>query len=146
MTTSLYCVGVDGSEHSRRAVTQAAALAGRIGAKLLLVHVISWSAYTPLSVEEALRRPVEKQEEERIGHEKVLDPLAAAAREAGVADVDTYLTWGHPAAEIVRIAREREAEMIVVARRGHSTLVDLVLGSVANAVAHMADRPVLLVP
>lgn len=146
MADTLYCIGVDGSENSRRAVIHAARLAKKTGARLLLVHVISWSAYTPLSVEEALRRPVEKKEEERIGRERVLEPLAALAREQGAQDVDTHLTWGHPAAEIVKVARERNAEMIVVARRGHSTLVDLVLGSVANAVAHMADRPVLLVP
>ncbi len=144
----LFVVGVDGSENSRRAVEHAAALAARTGARLLLVHVVSWSAYTPLSVEEALHRPVEKKEEERIGREKVLDPLARVAREKGGdgIEVETFLTWGHPADEIVKAARERGAEMIVVARRGHSVLLDIVLGSVANAVAHMADRPVMLVP
>ncbi|RMF15793.1 MAG: universal stress protein [Alphaproteobacteria bacterium] len=145
---NLFVVGVDGSENSRRAVEYAAGLAKRAGASLLLVHVVSWSAYTPLSVEEALHRPVEKKEEERIGREKVLDPLKRVAEEAGAGDVEveTFLTWGHPAAEIVQIAKDREAEMIIVARRGHSVLLDIVLGSVANAVAHMADRPVMLVP
>lgn len=143
---NLFVVGVDGSENSRRAVEYAAGLAKRAGASLLLVHVVSWSAYTPLSVEEALHRPVEKKEEERIGHEKVLDPLKRFAEEHGAGKVDTFLTWGHPAAEIVKAAKDHDAEMIIVARRGHSVLLDIVLGSVATAVAHMADRPVLLVP
>ncbi len=144
----LFVVGVDGSESSRRAVEYAADLARRVGARLLLVHVVSWSGYTPLSVEEALHRPVEKKEEERIGHEKVLDPLKKVAEEkgAGKVEVGTFLTWGHPADEIVKAARQHEAEMIIVARRGHSVLLDIVLGSVANALAHMADRPVMLVP
>lgn len=142
---ALYVVGVDGSAPSRRAVSQAADLARQTGASLLLVHVVNWSGYTPLAVQEAAQRPLAKKEEERIARDIVLAPLAAEVREAGV-EVDIHYGWGHPSKFVIDTARKRGATMIAIGRRGHSNLAELVLGSVSNAIAHHADVPVLLVP
>jgi len=73
---NLFVVGVDGSAPSRRAVECAIGLAKRTGSRLLLVHIVNWSGYTPLVIQEAARRPLDKKEEERVARDMVLEPLA----------------------------------------------------------------------
>ncbi len=144
--TNLYVVGVDGSDCSRRAVEFAVKQAAYGGHKLLLANVIHWSGFTPLSLEEMMNRPLHKKEEERLAIENVLAPLSDLAKKKGASEVETYHTWGNPARELKKLAKERGAEMIIVGRRGHSSFTDLLLGSVANSVAYISDRPVVLVP
>jgi nucleotide-binding universal stress UspA family protein len=50
-----------------------------------------------------------------------------------------------PELQIVDLARLREASLIVVGSRGLGMVAEALLGSVANAVVHEADRPVLVV-
>ncbi|WP_281300613.1 MULTISPECIES: universal stress protein [unclassified Iodidimonas] len=142
----LYIIGVDGSDCSKRAVEFCARHAQQTGAKLLLATIVHWSGFAPLSVEEAMRRPIDKQQEERVARETVLEPLVKLANDLGVEPVETYYSWGHPAHSLAQLAKERQAEMIFVGRRGHSALSDLLLGSVANSLAHISDVPVVLVP
>lgn len=53
---------------------------------------------------------------------------------------------GQVAPEIVRHAQEHGCDMIVMGTRGMSALANMVLGSVATRVLHLASVPVLLVP
>jgi len=143
--TYLYLVGVDGSPPSRRAVEFAARHAKHSGGTLLLANIIHWSGFTPLSVEEAMHRPIDKKNEERIAREEVLGPLSEIAREQAI-EAETYYSWGHPADALKTLAKERGAEMIVVGRRGHSAFAEMILGSVSNSIAHISDIPVVIVP
>jgi nucleotide-binding universal stress UspA family protein len=57
------------------------------------------------------------------------------------------LVWGDgPADEIARYARERQAQLVVLATHGHGALKRALIGSAASAVARSAPCPVLLVP
>jgi nucleotide-binding universal stress UspA family protein len=47
---------------------------------------------------------------------------------------------------IVRLAGEREVDLIVIGSRGRAGIRAMLLGSVSNGVVHHADRPVLVVP
>ena len=144
--TQLYLVGVDGSDCGRRAVEFAAKLAASNGNKLLLANIIHWSGFTPLSLDEALNRPLDKKKEERAAVEQVLTPFADLAKEIGATDVEIFHTWGNPARELKKLAKERDAMVIIVGRRGNSSFTDMILGSVANSIAYISDRPVVLVP
>ncbi|MEX0300669.1 MAG: universal stress protein, partial [Kordiimonas sp.] len=42
--------------------------------------------------------------------------------------------------------KETKANLIFVGRRGRSRIADLVLGSVANSLAHTVGKPIVLVP
>ena len=53
---------------------------------------------------------------------------------------------GRPAAEIVRFAREHEADLIVMGTHGYGSVKRLLLGSVADQVIRQAACPVLVVP
>ncbi len=60
---------------------------------------------------------------------------------------DTVLLGeGRPSEEIERVAAEREADLIIVGKRGRNPIEDLLLGSTAEAVCRHARRLVLLVP
>jgi Universal stress protein UspA and related nucleotide-binding proteins len=52
---------------------------------------------------------------------------------------------GRPADTIVRLARERRADLIVMATHGRTGLEHMVLGSVAEKVVRLAPCPVLTV-
>jgi nucleotide-binding universal stress UspA family protein len=47
---------------------------------------------------------------------------------------------------IADLARERQADVIVVGTRGHTALGGLLLGSVTQRLLHIAPCPVLAVP
>jgi nucleotide-binding universal stress UspA family protein len=52
---------------------------------------------------------------------------------------------GHAADEIIRVARESSADLIVIGARGHSMLAKILLGSTSDAVATHASCSVLIV-
>ena len=56
-----------------------------------------------------------------------------------------HISVGTPAEAIVQYAQEQQVDQIVMSAHGQSTLSDLLLGSVASKVAHLAKMPVLLV-
>ena len=53
---------------------------------------------------------------------------------------------GDAASEIVRIASEQSADLIVIATHGLTGWRHLVFGSVAEKVIRLSDRPVLVAP
>ena len=141
----LFLVAVDGSEWSERAAMRAVNLAAEIGATVKLVTVIPWSGYSPISIEELASRPIAKKEEEQHARNKILNPLVEANAEKGV-EISTHFDWGSPVEVIQRLARDEHANMVFVGRRGRSKLSDLILGSVANSLAHSLGVPIVLVP
>ena len=59
--------------------------------------------------------------------------------------VNAQLAWGEPADEILLFAHRIGCDLIAMSTHGHRLLGDLILGSVADAVRHRTDVPVLLI-
>jgi nucleotide-binding universal stress UspA family protein len=59
---------------------------------------------------------------------------------------EEVIAFGRPAAEIMRVAREREAEVIVMGVHGRNALDLLLFGSTTNHVIRAAPCPVLTIP
>ncbi|CAA9433392.1 hypothetical protein AVDCRST_MAG82-2278 [uncultured Rubrobacteraceae bacterium] len=59
-------------------------------------------------------------------------------------NVDTLIRGGAPADQIIRVADELEADLIVIGGRGKGAVAAIVLGSVAYQVLHHAPCPVLV--
>lgn len=59
---------------------------------------------------------------------------------------ETLIVNGIPTDSIQRIAKEKNADLVVMNSRTHSRLGQMVLGSTANKVIHASDIPVLVVP
>jgi nucleotide-binding universal stress UspA family protein len=90
------------------------------------------------------------EEMDKIGadlSEKLAAEGCDRARAAGLdAEPLSMRRAGRAWAAILAAAREHDASAIVLGRRGASAAELKILGSVANAVVHHADRPVLVVP
>ena len=145
MSKQTYLVALDGSEWGERAADRAITLAKQTGASVSLLTVIPWSGFTPMTMEEIAQRPLDKKEEEATAQEKILKPVLDKHAESGVS-LTSVLTWGHPVEEVHKYAKKEKVHMIFVGRRGRSRIADLVLGSVANSLAHTVGVPIVLVP
>jgi nucleotide-binding universal stress UspA family protein len=76
--------------------------------------------------------------------EQYLDTVAKQLAERGV-NVETAVSHGEPAEQIVHEAESRGVDLIAMSTHGHRGLYDLVFGSVAEEVRHVVAIPVLLV-
>ncbi len=77
--------------------------------------------------------------------EGVLGEATAHAKAKGVGDIEKRLQNGDPAEQIIKAARDCDANLIVLGSRGHSDLKSLFLGSVSHKVANLADVNVITV-
>lgn len=145
----LVLVGFDGSPDAERAIEVAAATTRARGA--IVVHVwdpavgaeggIPWgtAAATPMVDPSSLA--ARAQEVAQAG--------AIFARTAGlVAEPEARAGSGAGgiAEALLNCAEERDAELIVVGRRGMSRVKEALLGSVSSALVRDGGRPVLVVP
>jgi len=74
----------------------------------------------------------------------ILNFYEKALSEKGVKGIKKIVREGHPADEILDVAKEEGSELIVVGTRGRR-LQAFLMGSVSSEVAHRADVPVLIV-
>jgi len=74
----------------------------------------------------------------------VLEPVRALLAEHGI-EARFEHRIGHPAAEIAGFAQKGNFDLLVMGSRGHGSLANLVLGSVATKVLASCTVPVLLV-
>jgi nucleotide-binding universal stress UspA family protein len=59
--------------------------------------------------------------------------------------LQTHVIAGHPVRDIVCLARDLKADLLVVGASGHSRLYDRMVGSRADRMVHLAPCPVLVV-
>ena len=77
--------------------------------------------------------------------EEMLTRLRDLVPEAFRDTWEVEIAVGHPADTIVRLARERNADLIVMATHGRTGLGHMVLGSVAEKVMRLAPCPVMTI-
>src|SRR5205823_9797999 len=114
------------------------------GAELLVVHVLS--PVVPIAGEGYVTPQLyqELESSSRAYANKQLASLIAKAKKAGVR-AKPLLLDGMPHEAIVRAARTRRADLIVIGTHGRSGLAKLFLGSVAGRVVSSARCPVMTV-
>ena len=126
----------DFSLASDAALPHAEALAKQAGARLLIVHVEEPPlAYGGGELYYGLPEP---------SSERILKMLEDVKPTDSKLPFAHRLTMGDPAGEIVRIAAEEGAEMIVLGTHGRSGMTRMLMGSVAEAVVRRAPCPVLV--
>jgi nucleotide-binding universal stress UspA family protein len=129
----------DGSETAARALPYALGLTEADTAKLVVAHareifVGRGGGYPLLADESELREKIGKQVEEfRSGG---LDATF----------IVRTCTSGHAARTIAEVAREVEADLIVVGTHGYGRVAGLLVGSVTQALLHQGVCPVLAIP
>ena len=130
-------VPVDFSIHSRRALQAARELAAESGGRITLTHVMS--TVVPTHYAASVDTSFELDPRLLSAAERTLREWAAGD------DVDTVLAEGLASMEIDRIAREVDADLIVMGTRGLTGLEHVLVGSVTERVCRSASTPVLVV-
>ncbi len=130
-------VGVDGSASCLRAAKMAGELARDAGAELVFVHAAEVSLGRYGSNRERVKRAFE------MAGQKAFD---AAREAAGTAPAKALVVFDEAAHALVEGAKEAEADLVVVGRRGRTPAPQLGLGSVCRRVALHAQTSVLAVP
>lgn len=132
----------DFSPASKKALKYALRFARDYGSELTLLHVVEPA--TSSSFEEVAEAPA-LSKAEIADAEESLRTLVKSFRGADVPGVRSAIRMGVAAHEIVEVAKELDADLIVIATRGYSGWKHLVIGSTAARVARAAPCPVLVV-
>jgi nucleotide-binding universal stress UspA family protein len=138
-------VAVDGSAASLRGLDEAVKVAQGAGGKLMIVHVVNELVMTPEYVPSAYYELI-LQSVRDMGV-KVLEQAVTAAERAGLVCEKKLVetVGGRVADEIVKLAAEWPADLIVMGTHGRRGLKRLALGSDAELVLRLSSTPVLLV-
>ena len=135
----------DFSECGNYALRYAASIARTFKASIICVNVIEpivptvgYSGMTePLPIADITEQLEDSAERE-------LPKLAECDECAGLS-VEELVVHGEAAAEIVRVAKERNVDLIVISSHGRTGLGRILFGSTAEAVVRHASCPVLVV-
>lgn len=136
-------VGLDGSPVAESILRTVRGLAARIGADIVLLHVVPVSESLREVASQAGVALDEVATHERAGADVYLERVAAKLRDKEVA-VRTATAIGEAATEIVRYAEREAIDLIALATHGRSGAQRWLHGSVADAVLHNATTPLLL--
>jgi universal stress protein A len=133
---------VDFSEISDSALEYAVFLASHHHAKLLLLHVVEYLqeleqyqvlVFTPIELSEKM---VNRAQED-------LNKLSQQIQKT--IKVETVIRQGKAFVEIIKQAKEKDMDLIVMASHGRTGISHMLMGSVAEKVVRKANCPVLIV-
>jgi nucleotide-binding universal stress UspA family protein len=132
----------DFSDSSRAALDVAANMASRLGAEVLLVHVMPAIPDLPKSVSIFRERQYDQSLNEKA--EQDLKELAATLAQKNVKTRTKLGNANDVGMELIRIAESENADMIIIATHGMTGWRKIAFGSVAEKVVKEAECPVLV--
>jgi nucleotide-binding universal stress UspA family protein len=136
-------LATDGSKEAQLAATTAADLAQRTNSEL---HVVTVGADLPLyELPDHPGRFEDMVREQRRQAEELLEQQAKVIEEWGATVNERHLREGRADEEIIILAEEIGAGLIVMGSRGHGRIRRALLGSVSDAVVRHAHCPVTIV-
>lgn len=141
LNTNKIIITTDFSETSYLAIKHGAFLAQYTKGEVYLVHIITkhWEKFNVFTPSITLDN-VEKASD---AVQKKLEELASDIKKEYGVNVTTVVNSGNPTTEIVKIAKEINAGLIVMGTHGYSSWEDLTIGSNALKVLTKSPCPVL---
>jgi nucleotide-binding universal stress UspA family protein len=137
-------VPTDGSDLSRKAVSQAIAFAKFANAKVTgIIDSRSWEAVTAGHIAALIERQ-EYEKSAAVNAEECLAFITEAAKAAGVRCEVIHTTIGHPYKAIIDTATSRNCDLIVMASHGWRGLTGVLIGSETKKVLTHTTIPVLV--
>jgi universal stress protein A len=134
-------LAADFAELSEQVCARALALADKFQAALSLLHVVENLPIGDFTHDPLIPMDIDLTEPMMEAGRKRLDRLG---EKLGIPEERRHLEIGSPKAEIVRIAKESDMDLIVVGSHGRHG-IGLLLGSTAASVIHHAHCDVLAV-
>jgi nucleotide-binding universal stress UspA family protein len=141
-------LATDGSREAKLALASAADLSEKTASELHVVYVghmplVSYESPGATTLDPDLWRRLQEDAEEEARIK--LDEQAQRVRESGGELAEAHARLGRPDAEIVGLADELGAGLIVLGSRGLGPLRRALMGSVSDSVVRHAHCPVLVV-
>ncbi|SLN66183.1 Universal stress protein family protein [Roseovarius albus] len=140
-----FVVGYDGSVSAKRALNFAVNRAETLGGSVVVAHVLEWAPYSFLTPSELDERHKRRQKEISRAKKAVIDPVMEEVSGKGIS-ISSEIRYGKIADILSEIAKETEADQLVIARSSQDGLSARVFGSVANSLVQSAPVPCTVVP
>jgi nucleotide-binding universal stress UspA family protein len=144
-------VPLDSSERAETILPHVEELAGIKMGKVILLHVIEPTTFASSpAVAQTGATPVtpqacaEQVEAMREAGKEYLSRIQSNLKAKGI-DAEAVIETGPAAERIVHVAEKRDADLIAIASHGRTGLARVFFGSVAAAVLHRSETPLLLV-
>lgn len=136
-------VPTDFSDCADQAVEAATELAVKFGGKVSLLHVLQDIVASFPEPGVAYPIPGNYLQELQAGAEQSLKTRMSQIPDSAAGEIE--IRHGSPFVEIVRFAKERQFDLIVLGTHGRSGLAHVLMGSVSEKVVRKAPCPVLTV-
>jgi len=130
-------IPLENSDADETILTHIKPLARMTAAKLLLVHVSDgWVArnFNQLKLAESEEMKQDRVYLEQRTRELIDDGFSC----------DAVLALGEPSDEIIKLAKDKNVDLIAMTTHGHRFINDILRGATADKVRHAVDIPVLL--
>jgi nucleotide-binding universal stress UspA family protein len=133
-------VAVDGSDHSIHAAEWAGKLAGALDAELTLFHIFEATPEETMALAHMSQDEIAEkmQNHARSSFDSAMEKIASDV------NVNTAVTLGHPADEILDKIKYDQYDHVVMGSRGLSVLEEVFMGSVSEKVIRRAPCPVTI--
>lgn len=132
-------VSLDGSKNSLKGLEHAIYLARQCQATITGLCVVP--IYPPIAMPGISTSFKSKMTKDA---KKFLDEAKTRAAQNGIIFIEKIIQ-GIPTEDVVNFANKNKFDLVVVGHRGHSSVRELFLGSVANSTVHKSKIPVLVV-
>jgi nucleotide-binding universal stress UspA family protein len=138
--------GVDDSDHSRRALAWAVREAAQHQVPLTVLAVRAPAARPATRIFWNVPELEEDEHDQDVARAAVRTWVDKVINETGetVPDVRVDVATGDPAEELIKASRD--ADLLVVGRRGGGGFARLLVGSVGDKVMHHAPSPTVVIP
>ncbi len=133
-------VAIDGSEHSKRALSCARELAERFGASLWLVY--AYPQTSDLRSYDQFEKLIARRKREG---QSILDEARKILGKISC-EINEELLEGPEAEAILSVAETQKIDLILMGTRGLGSFEGMLVGSVSRKVTYHAFCPVMLVP
>jgi nucleotide-binding universal stress UspA family protein len=140
-------VATDGSTAANRAVDLAADMAVKYECSLTILNVVRDMQLPPELVKMAEVENLSLRDGGLLKFlaEKVLNKAAERAKKKGAKEVRTAVVQGDPATAIIKQAKRRNADLIIMGTRGLGKVKEAFLGSVSRKVCNLSQMNCLTV-
>lgn len=141
-------IATDDSECSKKALQHGYYLAKAMDAAVALVHVIEQATPTNYGADPLMgQQPLIIPETTEIQEENSKSMLEGISKKlTGVKEILTFSRIGTPKQEILDLAGEWGADLIIMGTHGRTGFDHFISGSVSESVIRKANCPVLVVP
>ena len=150
-------VAIDSAEVSHVAFEKAVAMAEALGARLLVVHVLSfrdpdspqpiygYSTPESIAIDEVLQQKYQQEWNSYVEHYEALLKQKLEIAELRGVDAEAMQPHGSPGRVLCEVARAHEVELLIVGSHQRRGISELMMGSTSNYIMHHAPCSVLVV-